>query len=250
MVSSLENNVISGLLLIVGVLLLLPGGADLDLRGALHPHLHVPLLPGSGAPGCEHEHDRALLPDPGPGDAGGQRHRHRGEHLPLSGGGMGSGHGVEEGHRRGGHAGHRRHPDDAGGLRAAPLLAGDDRGFHGVSPPHPHHHPVQLPFRGPGHHSDPLLHVSCGWTDEPEEAPDQGRPPDRRSAAAGLFLLIVAGINWLTAVALRAHGRAGLRVPTGSCSTGSRSGSRTMGIPIVDPALREGSSGGPWTIER
>ncbi len=99
MVSSLENNVISGLLLIVGVLFFFLGVQDLDLRGVLHPHLHVPLLPGPGRAGREHEHDRALLPDPGPGDAGGQRHRHRGEHLPVPGGGMGPGHGVQEGHR-------------------------------------------------------------------------------------------------------------------------------------------------------
>ncbi len=104
MVSSLENNIVSGLILIVGILLFFLGASNSMFVARLDPVFDVPVLHHAQAHGRDHEHGGAVQPHPRPGDAGGQRHRRSGEHLPVPRGGLGPHPRRQEGHRRGRHS--------------------------------------------------------------------------------------------------------------------------------------------------
>ena len=99
MVADLENNIISGLILVIVVLFFALGFRNAILVGLAIPFsmlLSFMVLYGHG---YHPEHGGAVFPDPGPGHAGGQRHRDRGKYLPL--------HGTGGAAHRGGHEGHQ-----------------------------------------------------------------------------------------------------------------------------------------------
>jgi multidrug efflux pump len=132
MVSSLENNIVSGLILIVGVLLFFLG-----LSNSMFVAISIPasmFLSFIVLNRWAHdEHDRAVQPDPRAGDAGRQRDRGGGEHLPLHGGGLGPDWtAAKKATGEVAHARHRRDGHHAGGVRAAALLAGDRGRVHGL----------------------------------------------------------------------------------------------------------------------
>lgn len=83
MVADLENNIISGLVLVLCVILAFIGGGVGHFCGPGHPLFHVHHLCAADRFRCDLEHGGALFADSGPGDAGGQRHRDRGKYLPA-----------------------------------------------------------------------------------------------------------------------------------------------------------------------
>ena len=148
-----------------------------------HPLFHAALLYGPVCHGHHPEHGGAVQPDPGPGHAGGQRHRHRRKYLPFHGTGGVPGRGGHEGHRRGGLAGDRLHPDHPGRLCPHALLAGDHGRIHELSAPDPDHHPDLQPLRGPGDQPGPGLPVHKIKDKKGRRrrgsAGQSGRPPHR-----------------------------------------------------------------------
>ncbi len=159
MVSSLENNIVSGLILIVGVLLFFLGAATSMFVAVSIPSSMFLSFIVLKLHGDLDEHGRAVQPHPRAGHAGGQRDRRGREHVPVPRGGMGPGDRREEGDRRGGGADHRVHRHDARRVRAAPVLAGPDRLVHELSAQDAHRHAHELALRGAGHRADAVRDV-------------------------------------------------------------------------------------------
>ena len=80
MVEDLENNILSGLVLVLVVIFLAMG-----IRNALMVSFAIPMsmLISFNRHGCNVEHGGAVQSDVGPGSAGGQCHRDCGKHLPV-----------------------------------------------------------------------------------------------------------------------------------------------------------------------
>ena len=155
MVSNLENNIISGLLLVMGVLLFFLGVRTAPFVGLAIPLSMLISFVIMQLVGFTLNYGGAVQPDPGPRHAGGQRDRGGGEHLPLPRTRLRRrGRGPLR-HRRGLGADHRLHRHHPGGVRAAGVLAGTGRRVHEVPAADPDHHPEFLAVRGADHPADP-----------------------------------------------------------------------------------------------
>ena len=173
MVSSLENNIISGLLLVVAVLLFFLGTRTAPFVGLAIPLSMlisfvimqligftlnmVVLFSLILALGMLVDNAIVVVENI-------YRYRERGFARAEA---------ARFANRRGVHADHRLHRHHARGVRAAGVLAGDRRRVHEVSPAHPDHHPEFLAVRGADHSPHPGV------------AADRGRGGDRAAHAAG-----------------------------------------------------------------
>ena len=124
MVSDLENSILTGMVLVVGVLMLFMGLRDGADRQHGHPAEHVDGLRHPPGAGHHAEHGGAVQPGAGAGHVGRRRHRDRGERLPVHADGLRAAGGGAQGRRGGRLAGDHLHGHHAGGVRAAAVLGG------------------------------------------------------------------------------------------------------------------------------